>query len=73
MFKSLTSSLLIINQFAEATFKCPRINCDTTFGEMNCYSHSGDNPVESITTFSCPEDRVCDLVEDKFAWVTSRK
>lgn len=71
MFKLISLTQFIVTSQAKPS--CPRINCDTTFGELNCYSHSGDNPVESITTFSCPEDRVCDLAGDKFAWVTSKR
>lgn len=63
---------LILLVVAKKSITCPVINCDTTFGLHQCYTHSGDMPVETINTFFCPDDRVCDLEADKFSWVTSK-
>ena len=55
----------------DCTVTCPEINCDTTIGNFNCFDHSQSTPVESINTYLCPYDQVCNLEIDKFAWVTS--
>lgn len=58
---------------AAESISCPVINCDTTIGNFNCFEHSQSTPVESIDTYLCPYDQVCNLEVGKFAWVTSKQ
>jgi len=57
---------------ADPYVKCPVISCDTTISDYVCYSHSGTTPVETINTFFCPFDQVCNIFEGEYAWVTSK-
>lgn len=52
---------------------CPVINCDTTIGNFNCFEHSSTTPVESIDTYLCPYDQVCNLEFGKYAWITAKR
>jgi hypothetical protein len=65
---------MLVAPFAAADsnyITCPPINCDTTIGDFVCYEHSQSTPVDYINTYLCPYDQVCNLQEEKFAWVTS--
>ena len=42
-------------------------------GEKTCYQHSNNIPVTEIHTFFCPSDSICNLEDQKFAWITANK
>ena len=60
------------NLVETATVKCPVIDCEMSISDFTCYEHSGGMPVETINTFVCPYDQVCNIEANHFAWVTSR-
>lgn len=52
---------LFITQVMAATVSCPAISCDTTISGFTCFEHSDSTPVESISTWLCPDDQTCNV------------